>query len=129
MVDSKAGGVAVGGAQGSANAGASEFSGANFTYVKIGDGGTTDWSAAAATDTNVTTGVSGHNALMCEWMSLKGTIVAFNGTSANMFVIFEGPFGWGDSTAMTASFKAANPSTVDVSSAGAATVTTALVLA
>ena len=128
MVTSKAGGVAVGGAQGTANAGASEFSGANFTYVKIGDGGTTNWSASAATDTS-STGVSGHNALMCEWMSQKGTIVAFNGTAANMFVIFEGPFGWGDSTAMTNSFKAANPSTVNVSSAGAATVTTALVLA
>ena len=124
MVVSKSGGVPVGGAQGSANAGASEFSGANFTYVKIGDGGTTNWSASAATD-----GPAGHNAKMVEWMSQKGTVVAFNGTAANMFVIFEGPFGWGDSSAMTASFKAANPSTVNVGSAGAATVTTALVLA
>ena len=124
MVTSKAGGVPVGGDQGTANAGASEFSGANFTYVKIGDGGTTNWSASAATD-----GPDGHNAKMVEWMSQKGTVVAFNGTAANMFVIFEGPFGWGDSSAMTASFKAANPSTVNVSSAGAATVTTALVLA
>ena len=124
MVTSKAGGVPVGGDQGTANAGASEFSGANFTYVKIGDGGTTNWSASAATD-----GPDGHNAKMVEWMSQKGTVVAFNGTAANMFVIFEGPFGWGDSTAMTNSFKAANPSTVNVSSAGAATVTTALVLA
>ena len=127
MVLSKAGGVAIGGAQGTANAGASEFSGANFTYVKITDGGTQDWTIAASTDTIA--GVDGHLAHIAEWASQKGTVVAFNGTAANMFVIFEGPFGWGDSSAMTASFKAANPSTVNVSSAGAATVTTALVLA
>jgi len=123
MVTSKAGGVAVGGAQGTANAGASEFSGANFTYVVLGDGANTDWSSVPATTTD------GHNAKMVEWASQKGTVVAFNGTAANMFMIFEGPFGWGDSTAMVTSFKADNPSTVDVSSNGTATVTSALALA
>jgi len=123
MVTSKAGGVAVGGLQGTANAGASEFSGANFTYVKIGDGGATDWSSAPATTTD------GHNTKMVEWLSQKGTVVAFNGTAANMFVIFEGPFGWGDSSAMQTSFKADNPSSVNVGSAGTAAVTSALVLA
>ena len=43
-------------------------------------------------------------------------------------MIFEGPFGWGDGTAMTNSLKADNPTSVNLGSA-AVTVTTALVLA
>ena len=124
MVASKAGGVAIGGAQGTANAGASEFSGANFTYVKITDGGTQDWTVSAST------GTDGHLAHIAEWASQKGQIVAMNATSAAIYMIFEGPFGWGASSDMQTSLRADDPSTVTtIGSAGTATVTTALVLA
>jgi hypothetical protein len=137
MVDSKAGGVAVGGAQGTANAGASEFSGANFTYVKL-DAASYDWTAAVAS-TNADSSLAG----LCEWVSQKATIVAVNGATAGLvYMICEGPFGWGDSAAMEASVQAtvANGglgaaglsdsagTAVDMSAATAA-VTTALVLA
>ena len=96
MVDSKAGGVAVGGAQGTANAGASEFSGANFTYIKL-DSANYNWTTDAG---NPDSALSG----LCEWVSQKATIVAVNGaTSGLVHMICEGPFGWGDSTAMAAS--------------------------
>jgi len=129
MVTSKAGGVAIGGAQGTANAGASEFSGANFTYVKITDGGTQDWTIAASTDTIA--GVDGHLAHMVEWASQKGTVVALNATSAAIYMIFEGPFGWEPTVgAMQTSMRADDPSTVTtIGTAGTAVVTTALVLA
>ena len=81
MVDSKAGGVPVGGAQGTANAGASEFSGANFTYVKL-DSGSDDWTALAGTD--------GGLAKLVEWASGKGTVVVCNGATAGLvYMIFE----------------------------------------
>tara|TARA_Y100000034_G_scaffold42492_1_gene52048 strand:- start:639 stop:1001 length:363 start_codon:yes stop_codon:yes gene_type:complete len=120
MVDSKAGGVPVGGAQGTANAGASEFSGANFTYVKI-DSGSDDWTAQAGTD--------GGLAHLVEWASQKGTVVVINGaTSGLVYMIFEGPFGWGDSAAMQVSLRADDPTSISMASA-TASVTTALVLA
>ena len=98
MVTSKAGGVPVGGAQGTANAGASEFSGANFTYVEI-DSASYDWTTALAS-TNTDSSLAG----LCQWVSQKATIVAVNGaTSGLVHMICEGPFGWGDSTAMAAS--------------------------
>jgi len=123
MVDSKAGGVPVGGAQGTANAGASEFSGANFTYVQLTDGANTDHTAAASTGTD---GILTH---LIEWASQKGTVVAINGATGGLVhMIFEGPFGWGDGTAMTNSLKADDPTSVAMSSA-AVTVSTALVLA
>ena len=90
MVTSKAGGVATGGAQGTANAGASEFSGANFTYMKILSeaGASTDWTAQAGTD--------GPLVHVCEFLSTKGTLVAVSGQAAGIVdVIFEGPYGWG----------------------------------
>jgi hypothetical protein len=124
MVTSKAGGVAIGGAQGTANAGASEFSGANFTYVKITDGGTQDWTVTASTTTD------GYLAHIAEWASQKGTIVAMNATAAAIFMIFEGPFGWGTGGEMQIEMRADDPSAVTtIGTAGVCTVTTALVLA
>tara|TARA_Y100001949_G_C15740958_1_gene223605 strand:- start:66 stop:488 length:423 start_codon:yes stop_codon:yes gene_type:complete len=101
MVDSKAGGVAVGGAQGSANAGASEFSGANFTFVEL-DSASYDWTTALAS-TNTDSSLAG----LCQWISQKATIVAVNGAAAGLvYLICEGPFGWGNSAAMQASIQA-----------------------
>jgi len=122
MVTSKAGGVAIGGAQGTANAGASEFSGANFTYVKVTDGANTNHTLAAST------GTDGILTKLYEWASQKGQIVAMNAATGGLvYMIFEGPFGWGDNTAMTNSLKADNPTSVAMTSA-ACTVSTALVL-
>ena len=70
MVLSKAGGVGVGGDQGTANAGVSEFSGANFTYVEI-DSASYDWTTALAS-TNTDSSLAG----LCQWVSQKATIVA-----------------------------------------------------
>ena len=123
MVASKAGGVPVGGAQGTANAGASEFSGGNFTYVKVTDGASTNHTLAAST------GTDGILTKLYEWASQKGQVVAMNAATGGLvYMIFEGPFGWGDGTAMTNSLKADNPTSVNLGSA-AVTVTTALVLA
>tara|TARA_Y100000296_G_C5120306_1_gene230048 strand:+ start:54 stop:425 length:372 start_codon:yes stop_codon:yes gene_type:complete len=122
MVDSKAGGVPVGGAQGTANAGASEFSGANFTYVKVTDGANTDHTAAASTGTD---GILTH---LYEWAAQKGQIVVMNGQTGGVVdMIFEGPFGWGNSAAMQVSLRADDPTSVSMSSATTA-VSTALVL-
>ena len=132
MVDSKAGGVATGGAQGTANAGASEFSGANFTYVKL-DSASYDWTAAVAS-TNADSSLAG----LCEWVSQKATVVAVNGATAGLVhMICEGPFGWGDSAAMQASVRADLGATFLTDSTGSAVtmaaataaVSTALVLA
>ena len=123
MVTSKAGGVAVGGAQGTANAGASEFSGGNFTYVKITDGASTNHTLAPST------GTDGILTKLYEWASQKGQVVAINAATGGLvYMIFEGPFGWGDGTAMTNSLKADDPTSVAMSGA-AVTVSTALVLA
>ena len=101
MVDSKAGGVGVGGDQGTANAGVSEFSGANITYVEI-DSASYDWTTALAS-TNTDSSLAG----LCQWISQKATIVAVNGATAGLvYMICEGPFGWGNSAAMTASITA-----------------------
>ena len=123
MVASKAGGVPVGGAQGTANAGASEFSGANFTYVKLlsESGASTNWTAQAGTD--------GGLAHLVEWASQKGTVVVINGAASGLVhMIFEGPFGWGDSAAMQTSIRADNPTSVTLTAA-VPTVSTALALA
>ena len=123
MVTSKAGGVAIGGAQGTANAGASEFSGGNFTYVKVTDGASTNHTLAAST------GTDGILTKLYEWASQKGQIVAMNAATGGLvYMVFEGPFGWGDNTAMSASLVADNPTSVSMASS-ACTVTTALVLA
>ena len=123
MVTSKAGGVPVGGAQGTANAGASEFSGANFTYVKITDGANTNHTLAAST------GTDGILTKLYEWASQKGQIVAMNAATGGLvYMIFEGPFGWGASAAMQASLRADAPTSISMASATAA-VTTACVLA
>jgi len=123
MVVSKAGGVPVGGAQGTANAGASEFSGANFTYVQLTDGANTDHTAAASTGTD---GILTH---LIEWASQKGTVVAINGaTGGKVHMIFEGPFGWGNTAAMQVSLRADDPTSVSMAAA-VPTVSTALVLA
>jgi hypothetical protein len=123
MVTSKAGGVPVGGAQGSANAGASEFSGGNFTYVKLTDGASTNHTASASTGTD---GILTH---LVEWASQKGTVVAINGATGGLvYMIFEGPFGWGTGAEMQVSLRADDPTTVSMASA-ATTVSTALVLA
>jgi len=101
MVDSKAGGVAVGGLQGTANAGASEFSGANFTYVQI-DSLSYDWTAAVAS-----TNADSSLAKLVQWVSQKATVVAINGATAGLvYIICEGPFGWGNSAALEASIEA-----------------------
>lgn len=122
MVDSKAGGVPVGGAQGSANAGASEFSGANLTYVKVTDGASTNHTAAGSTGTD---GILTH---LVEWASQKGTVVAINGQTGGVVdMIFEGPIGWGDSAAMQVSLRADDPTSVSMAAATTA-VSTALVL-
>ena len=123
MVTSKAGGVAIGGAQGTANAGASEFSGANFTYVKITDGANTNHTLAAST------GTDGILTKLYEWASQKGQVVAMNAATGGLvYMVFEGPFGWGDNTAMSASLVADNPTSVSMAAA-VPTVSTALVLA
>jgi len=130
MVDSKAGGVATGGAQGTANAGASEFSGANFTYVKI-DSASYNWTTDAG---NADSSLAG----LCEYVSQKATIVAVNGATAGLvYMICEGPFGWGDSAAMQASIQSElgatglrdSTGTAVTMAAATAAVSTALVLA
>jgi hypothetical protein len=124
MVDSKAGGVPVGGAQGTANAGASEFSGANFTYVKLlsESGASTNWTAQAGTDAGL--------AHLAEWASQKGTLVVINGAASGLVhMIFEGPFGWEAASGdMQVSLRADNPTSVTLTAA-VVTVTTALALA
>ena len=101
MVTSKAGGVAIGGVQGTANAGASEFSGANFTYVQI-DSASYDWTTALAS-----TNPDSSLAKLVQWLSQKSTVVAINGATAGLvYIICEGPWGWGDSTALEASIEA-----------------------
>ena len=130
MVDSKAGGVPVGGAQGTSNAGASEFSGANFTYVKL-DSASYNWTTDAG---NADSSLAG----LCEWASQKATVVAVNGQTGGVVdMICEGPFGWGDSAAMQASVRADLGATFLTDSTGSAVtmaaataaVSTALVLA
>ena len=140
MVDSKAGGVAVGGLQGTANAGASEFSGANFTYVVINQGASYNWTAAVASSAADST-----LANLCKWVSQKATIVAVNAVSGGkVYMICEGPFGWGTSSDMQTSIRAsiangglaatglvdgaASPAAVTMAAAVPA-VTTALALA
>ena len=124
MVDSKAGGVPVGGAQGTANAGASEFSGGNFTYVVI-DSGADDWASGASVD-----GPDGHLGHLVEWASQKGTLVVINGAASGLVhMIFEGPFGWEAASGdMQVSLRADNPTSVTLTAA-VVTVTTALALA
>ena len=124
MVASKAGGVPVGGAQGTANAGASEFSGANFTYVKLlqSSGSSTNWTNEAGTDEAL--------AHLAEWASQKGTLVVINGAASGLVhMIFEGPFGWEAASGdMQVSLRADNPTTVTLTAA-VVTVSTALALA
>jgi hypothetical protein len=99
MVDSKAGGVAVGGAQGTANAGASEFSGANFTYVQM-DLASHNWTTdAGSTDGSLSN--------LVKWVSQKATVVAVNANGADglVYMICEGPYGWGNSAALQASIR------------------------
>ena len=124
MVISKSGGVPVGGDQGTANAGASEFSGANFTYVKIlsESGASTNWTAQAGTDGGLTK--------LYEWAAQKGTVVVINGAASGLIhMIFEGPFGWEAASGdMQVSLRADDPTSISLTGA-AVTVSTALALA